>query len=127
MTFNRKNREAKVVFAGLAPLTKGTVVHLEYPRIGDRLGENSVAENSWLNPNRMRLPSHGITHIARDSECVEGPFHWTGRSKGLIEAVVRSCEVDAEVGQSYFLVDVVAEHVIAPSGTISSHQAKTGI
>ena len=127
MTFNRKNREAKVVFAGLAPLTKGTVVHLEYPRIGDRLGETAVPERSWLNPDRMRLPSHGITHIARECDRVVGPFHWIGRSNGLIEAVIRSCEVDSEVGQSYFLVDIVAEHVVAPSGTISSQQVKTGI
>ena len=116
-----------MIFAGLAPLTKGTVVHLEYPRVGDRLGEIQAVEGRWLNADRMRLPSHGITYVAKECGRVIGPFHWTGRSQGLIEVVVRSCEVDAEVGQSYLLVDVVAEHVVNPSGTISSQQPKVGI
>ena len=120
MTFNLRTREAKIIFAGLAPLSKGTVVHLEYPRVGDRLGEIESMEGRWLNPDRMRLPSNGITYVARDSDKVVGPFHWTGRSMGVVEVVVRACEVDAEVGQSYILVDIVAEHLTNQAGTIGS-------
>ena len=122
MTFNDpKTREAKVVFAGIAPLTKGTTVHLEYPRIGQRLGGIQLDEGRWLNPDRIRLPSQGITYVARDGDHIIGPFHWTGRSQGMVEAVIRGCEVDSEVQQTYFLIDIIAERIVNPNGIITPH------
>jgi len=114
--------QAKVVFAGIAPLSKGTAVHLEYPRIGERLGGIQPEDTHWLNPGRMRLPGLGITYVARESDQITGPFQWTGRSRGLVEAIVRACEVDGEVQQTYLLVDVIAERIIDPNAVVTTQQ-----
>jgi hypothetical protein len=116
-----QQREAKVVFAGAAPLSKGTAIHLEYPRTGQKLGAIAEDNKQWLNPNLIKLPSANIVYIAREADIINGPYQWTGRSQGMIEAIVRNCQVDEELGHTILDVDIVAERQINVQGQVMTH------
>lgn len=112
-------RQAKVVFGGMAPIPKGSMLHLEYPRIGQKPGTESGSIAVWLSPDRILLPSVNIIYSARCDGPL-GSIQWKERSSAVFEVVVRKCVIDSDTLQTYLDVDVVAERLVSLDGKITT-------